>query len=202
MATAVLAVVALAALARVWVLRRRLELVARADHELRGPLTALLMAAERGLPPGAELARVRLGLEDLAAARSGRRARAGRERVDLFDVARTAARGAAAVDWDAGRAVARTDPRRLAQALGNLVANATEHGRGPVVVRGRRAGARVRIEVVDRGPGIPAARRRRRQPRPGGRGRGLAIAAAAAHDAGGRLETSGHPAIDIPVAGS
>ena len=176
---------------RLLVLRRRLELVARAEHELRGPLTALLMAAERGVPPGAELERVRLGLEDLAAARCGRRAVASRECVDLFELTRAAARGSAAVDWNAGRAVVRTDPRRLAQALGNLLANAAQHGRGPVVVRGSRAGAAVRIEVVDRGPGI--VRRRRG-------GRGLTIAQAAAEDAGGRLEAHGHPAIEIPVS--
>lgn len=195
--TFVACVVAVLACARALVLQRRLELVARADHELRGPLTAVLMAAERGLPPGADLTRVRLGLEDLAAARSGRRATVAREPVDLFEVTRVAARGAAAVDWDAGRAVARTDPRRLAQALGNLVANAAEHGRGPVVVRGRRAGARVRIEVIDRGPGIVARRKRRRGD---DRGRGLAIAEAAASDAGADLEARGHPVIDIPIA--
>ena len=182
----------LAACARVLVLQRRLELVARADHELRRPLTALLMAAERGMPPGAELERVRLGLEDLAAARAGRRAGVRTEAVDLFDVTRVAARGAAAVDWDAGRAVVQTDARRLTQALGNLVANAAQHGRGPVVVRGRRAGTRVRIEVADRGPGIPAGRRRRGA-------RGLTIADAAAADAGGRLEATGHPVVEIPV---
>jgi signal transduction histidine kinase len=181
------------ACARVVALQRRLELVARADHELRRPLTALLMAAERGMPPGAELERVRLGLADLAAARSGRRTAPRREVVDLFDVARAAARGSAAVDWDAGRTVVRTDPRRLTQALGNLLANAVQHGRGPVVVRGRRAGTRVRIEVVDRGPGIDGGAKRRRG------ARGLAIAEAAAEDAGARLEASGHPAIDIPV---
>ncbi|MFL5958396.1 MAG: hypothetical protein ACJ756_13190, partial [Solirubrobacterales bacterium] len=65
-------------------LRVRLELVARAEHELRGPLTAFSLAldAARGTPAGrrlavvldAELARARAGLADLAAARSGRRA--------------------------------------------------------------------------------------------------------------------------------
>src|SRR5205085_5891125 len=65
-------------------LRLRLELVARAEHELRGPLTAFALAldAARGTPAGrrlalvldAELARARAGLADLAAARSGSRA--------------------------------------------------------------------------------------------------------------------------------
>jgi signal transduction histidine kinase len=135
--------------------------------------------------------------------------------VDLFEVTRAAARGRAAVDWNAGRTVVRADPRRLSQALGNLVANAEEHGRGPVVVRGRRVGTRVRIEVADRGPGIVSRKRRRRWARAGlgpaspgrgrrlrsrdVRGRGLIVADAAARDAGARLETSGHPVIDIPI---
>src|SRR3954471_21219199 len=65
-------------------LRLRLELVARAEHELRGPLTAFALAldAARGTSAGrrlalvldAELARARAGLADLGAARSGRRA--------------------------------------------------------------------------------------------------------------------------------
>jgi signal transduction histidine kinase len=194
--TVVACLVALLACARVVRLQRRLELVARAEHELRGPLTALVMAAERGRAPGAELDRVRLGLEDLAAARSGRRSPATPELVDLFELTRSAARGAAAVDWGAGRTVVRTDRRRLSQALGNLLANAAEHGRGPVVVRGRRSGERVRIEVVDRGPGIEPGRRRRRG------ARGLIVAEAAAEDAGARLEASGHPVIDIPITRS
>src|SRR4051812_15801387 len=71
--------------------RRRLELVARAEHELRGPLTAFSLAldAARGTHPGrrlavvldAELARARAGLADLSAARSGRRAAPVREPV-------------------------------------------------------------------------------------------------------------------------
>jgi signal transduction histidine kinase len=190
--TALLFFVALLALWRVAVLERRLVLVARADHELRGPLTTLLLACRQGLPPGAELARVQLGLADLAAARHGRRAKSRTETVELPALARRVAPGRVTVDWAAGPAVIRADPRRLSQALGNLVANARQHGRGDVVIRGRRVGARVRIEVADDGPGIRTRRRG---------GHGLAIADAAAADAGGRLEAdAGHPVIDLPVS--
>ncbi|MEA2445556.1 MAG: hypothetical protein QOJ12_2848, partial [Thermoleophilales bacterium] len=48
--TAAALLVALVAVIRVVALERRLLLVARADHELRGPLTSLLMAVERGVP--------------------------------------------------------------------------------------------------------------------------------------------------------
>jgi signal transduction histidine kinase len=150
------------------------------------------MACQRGLPPGAELARVQLGLADLAAARRGRRSAGRREVVDVAAVARSVAPGRAVVDWAAGPAVIRADPQRLSQALGNLVANARQHGRGDVVIRGRRAGSRVRVEVADDGPGIRGRRRRG--------ARGLAIAEAAVADAGGRLEVrAGHPVVDLPV---
>jgi signal transduction histidine kinase len=173
-------------------LERRLVLVARADHELRGPLTNLLMAVERGAPHATDLARVRLGLADLAEARRGRRAAPQPAPVSVAALTRRAAAGRANVDWSAGDVVIRADPRRLSQALGNLLTNAAQHGGGEVVVRGRRAGRRVRIEVADAGPGITSRRRG---------GHGLAIAGSAAADAGGRLEAaSGHPVIDLPLA--
>ena len=48
------------------------------------------------------------------------------------------------------------DRLRLAQATGNLIANAIEHGGGRVEVRGRARGADARIEVIDDGAGLPA----------------------------------------------
>jgi signal transduction histidine kinase len=82
-------------------LRARLELVARAEHELRGPLTAFSLAldAARGTPAGrrlrvvleAELARARAGLADLAAARRGRRAEPVVERVRVDWLLRSSA---------------------------------------------------------------------------------------------------------------
>ena len=96
--TAAALLMALVAVARVVVLERRLLLVARADHELRGPLTSLLMAVERGVPVDTELARVRLGLADLAEARRGRRAAPQRAPVSVAALARRAAAGRATVD--------------------------------------------------------------------------------------------------------
>ena len=153
-------IVAVAAVGRCLALRRRLNLVARAEHELRAPLTTLLLA----LPPQAqrldtELARVRLGLADLAAARSGKRTPPRRERLTI---------GGIAVD---------ADPDRLRQAVGNLVANAHEHGQAPVVITAERRGQSVEIEVTDAGAGL--------------RGQGLKIAEAAAHDSGGELQLNG-----------
>jgi signal transduction histidine kinase len=92
---------------------------------------------------------------------------------------------------DASPAMVLGDPLRLAQACANLVTNAIEHGGGGHVrVTSYMAEGRVRIEVADDGPGLPAplaqlltAARGRRS----ARGHGLAIAAAIAELHGGRL---------------
>lgn len=49
------------------------------------------------------------------------------------------------------------DPLRLEQMVGNLVSNARKYGAPPydVVVRPGTGGRTVRVEVVDRGPGVP-----------------------------------------------
>jgi signal transduction histidine kinase len=203
-------------------LRRRLELVARAEHELRGPLTAFTLAldAARGTPSGrrlgavldAELARARAGLADLSEARRGRRAAAMPEevRVDRLTRSSAAAWDSAAradgrrvrVRFEAGEAVVHGDRRRLAQALGNVMANAVEHGEGDVSVSGSRTRDRVRIEVTNAtrvGAAAAGSSGRGR-----GRGRGLAIAGDAAVDAGGTLtagvgERRAVSILDLPV---
>jgi signal transduction histidine kinase len=208
--------------------RRRLVRVARAGHEARGPLCTARLALE-GLERSArveaidlELRRAALALDDLA----GR----PRERVTTVDVGRLLSEAAPA--WHAlaeahgtklviepGEARVTGDRLRLAQACGNLVANAIEHGAAPddssrsdavalVAVRSWSAGGRVRVEVRDRGPGLPApvtelvaAARGRRSPR----GHGLAIAAAVADRHGGRLssapaERGAHLVLELPAA--
>src|SRR3954466_2534056 len=92
-------------------LRLRLELVARAEHELRGPLTAFALALEAGRRGRevaealeAELARARTALADLTAARCGRRSRSVPRRLELERLARSAAAAwGARVDWRADR---------------------------------------------------------------------------------------------------
>jgi DNA-binding response OmpR family regulator len=192
-------------------LRRRRELVARACHELRGPLTAAHLALHAGARHGdappqrlaaidLELKRAGVALDDLAAARHGRRAPDRDEPVDVGDLlAYQAATWRIVADVfgchlelvEPGRgAIVRGDRLRLAQAVGNLVANALEHGTGRVELLARSLGDRVRIEVADEGPGLPAPvgdlTRRPRAGR-GRRGRGLAIAADIADRHGGRL---------------
>jgi signal transduction histidine kinase len=173
-------------------LRLRLELVARAEHELRGPLTAfgLALDAGRGTAAGrrlalvldAELSRARAGLADLAAARSGRPARAVLEPVRVDGLLRSsAAAWGASVRAGAGDAIVRADRSRLASALGNVLSNAAEHGDGEVSVEARQLRDRVRIEITN-----PIRQR----------GRGLGIAADAAAASGGRLVTA---VLELPV---
>ena len=188
-------------------LRRRLDLVAEAAHELRGPVAAFSYAVawlrrepggvRRALRFEAELARMRTGLSDLDAARRGRRAPAG------WTAAVSGADRGVRVRWDAGRARVRGDRGRLSQAFGNLLANAAEHGSGPIEVHAVRRGARaVRVEVRDGGSGVPRGRR----PGTADRGRGLGIAERAVREAGGTLTLDrgrrGTVAtIELPLAG-
>ncbi|MEA2318879.1 MAG: two-component system, OmpR family, sensor kinase [Solirubrobacteraceae bacterium] len=194
---------------------RHAALVADAGHELRGPLCAARLGLhaledeDRAAAVDLELRRAALALEDLAAASRGRRAGERTQLVDvgalLDDAAETwrplaRAFGAElAVEPLRGRALVRADPVRLAQACGNLVANAVEHGASPVRVRGRVLAGRVRVEVQDAGPGLPGPVRDLvdgsgrgrglmwRGPAAATRGRGLAIAAGIAARHGGRL---------------
>lgn len=219
MLTAVGWVLAAAAGGLAFRMRLRLRRVARAEHELRGAAAALsLAAASVARRPGGgplaeavegQLDRFRAGLADLAPA-------CGHGLVDrsLFQPVpvERAVSGAAAA-W----ALAAPEGRRLrveagpgplaplprgpaAQALGNLLANSFEHGRGDVRVRIAGGAGRVRIEVADEGGGP----RRILPPggfavRPGpGRGLGLWIAAAAAERMGGGLRAGpGGSALEV-----
>ena len=192
-------------------LRRRARLLADAAHELRGPLTAISLglealrrqpaARQRAEALATELCRMEVAADDVAAAGTGRRAPARAVEVPLKQLVErsgeawrsAAARrgGRVAFDWQAGPAAVRADQRRLAQAFGNLLANAVEHGGGEIVVRGRPWNGGVRVEVEDRG--APPAARRRKPGRADGRGRGLGIAGRALEEAGGRLLSFDRP---------
>lgn len=173
-------------LARARVLTRRLERVAYAEHELRGSVTALALIGARATEDreaiAVQLDRLCAGLADLRSARGGGPLADGRAPVDLSSFAE-----ALLAPWRPLRPSRRAAPGprviadrgRLAQALGNLVANAAEHGVGSAELRTRRMGDAVRVEVRNRRGPVDS-------PGPN-RGRGLTIADRAARDLGGRL---------------
>ena len=209
----------LVALVVVHHLRHR-ELVARARHELAGPLHAAGLAlhvARRETPSPRlaavelELRRVGLALDDLDAARAGRRAADAARVVDVGCLLAEQALAWQVAARDRGRTLrvaaksgllVHADPIRLAQAVGNLLANAIEHGAGRVELSASAEANHVTIEVGDEGAGPPATLRRPRAGR-GRRGRGLAIAAEIAARHGGRLRAGqGRVAIELPAARS
>jgi signal transduction histidine kinase len=190
----------------------RMETVARACHELRGPLTAARLGLQLGASNGElsparlraidlELGRAALALEDLDGLRT--RALASRRRLEPVDLCELLADSVEAwqasalsrgvdlgVSWSGCSALVFGERLRLAQAIGNLIANAIEHGGGTVAVRGCGQVGRARIEVTDAGPGLPAPLAElagRAQRGRGRRGRGLAIATAIVASHGGRL---------------
>jgi signal transduction histidine kinase len=128
--------------------------------------------------------------------------------VEAWQASASAAGRTVAVGWSGAEAAVWGDRLRLAQAIGNLVANAIEHGRGPVGVEVAVREAMVRVAVCDDGPGLPApvtelARRPRRGK--GARGRGLAIAADVAEAHGGALvsapaERGARLVLELPLA--
>jgi signal transduction histidine kinase len=212
----------------------RMNAVARACHELRGPLTAARLGLQLGARGSSELSSVRLrgidvelgraalALDDLAGVRRSPGVRlSALVEVDLSRViadsveawsAAAESRGVAlSFAWDGACATVLGDRLRLAQATGNLIANAIEHGGGVISVTGSAGEGRARIEVRDDGPGLPApvaelarrpsGRTRRRT----GRGHGLAVALAVATAHGGRLaaapcERGARLVLDLPMA--
>lgn len=194
------------------------ELVARAEHELRGAATALALACEalrrdpaaRGhaVVIDAQLDRLRAGLEDLGAARGGVEqgaARAGlcrsgdgdrdggrdrpsAEPVEVSELARAAAEPwtGGGFEWEGPPLTTQLDRRRFAKALGNVLANAAEHGSGDIRVTGRAHNGGVRLRVTNRG-------------------RGLLIASEAAEELGGSLsfeivDDTAIATLDLPAA--
>lgn len=193
--------------------------VADASHELRTPLSLLrteielalrrrrsLTELERALRSAAvETDRLsRLAEDLLLIARSDRGSLPIRhERVPVADLLGTVASRFGATAEGAGRRievrppnglVLDADPARLEQALGNLVDNALEHGRGTVRLSAEDRRQAVEIHVTDEGAGFPDGFLERAFERfsrgdeargPGGSGLGLAIVDVVARAHGG-----------------
>lgn len=201
------------------------EFLAAVSHELRTPLTVIsgslellgkqkdeLGGSARKLIDQAErhVARLQRNVEDLLDIAQLQEARIElqREFVDsttiLAEVATTHEPIAAAkeqrirVEPSEGVPVL-VDRRRIQQALGNLVLNASRYApaRTEIVIRAQRVGDEIRFAVADEGPGIPAAERPRifdkfyrgkgTKDHVSGTGLGLAIARTLVELHGGRI---------------
>lgn len=203
-------------------------------HELRTPLTALVNEAsllreqldrlpDQARRPAellaADVDRLRRLVDDLlevARLDSGE----VEVRTEPVEVARLVAGLARSRGWEDAVSVRGTlalasDPRRLERILANLIGNGIEHGGGSVVVTLSPEGETARIEVADRGPGIPPAFlpeaferfAKADAARSGaGTGLGLPIARENARLLGGDLEVDSRPgegtrvALRLPVA--
>ncbi|MBC7279236.1 DUF4153 domain-containing protein [Nocardioides sp.] len=187
--------------------RQRRDLVANVSHELRTPLAALTVVLENlvdgvGSEPAAlqtalgqaeRLSRLVEDLLDLARVDAGK-APLSTSSVDLGPLLEACVAEVRAnerpvsyqVDAPADLVVD-ADPDRLSQLVVNLLDNASRHSPrdGVVTVRAGRDGERYHLEVLDSGPGVPAADRGRvfepfgtlsASAESGGTGLGLAIA--------------------------
>ena len=149
------------------------QAVARACHEVRGPLAAVRLGLEPGVGGSigrlraiqAELARATEALDDLQAVQRIELAESETElicaRIWLTDSVEAWRPVALAqgrevlLEWRGPDAAVRGRQSRLAQVTGNLIANAIDHGQGTVVVRGWVEEEVVMVEVIDAGPGLP-----------------------------------------------
>ena len=195
------------------------RMAADVAHEVRGPLNAVSMAAQRlgrearpdepakqakftelhgALRSG--VARVNGTVEDFLAFGRGPRPAEPRDVVlaslaaDVADREHPAAR----MHGDP-RLTVRTDPVLLSRAIANLLRNAAAVApAGSIEVSWRRGSDGVEVYVDDGGPGVPEADRERvfepfESARPGGTGLGLSIARAAVERLGGRVSVRDAP---------
>jgi two-component system sensor histidine kinase KdpD len=208
------------------------------SHDLRTPLTAILTAATALEPHSEEaaeaqavvveaatrLSRLVEKLLDLSLLQAGN-VEPQNESYSLEDVlheaaAHVSADGAGAqlrLSLDQDLPPLAGDAGQVERAFANLLENAARYSAGkPVAVRAHRAGERVRVRIVDQGPGIrpseieriflPFYRSPGEAPGHQGSGLGLAIARGFVELAGGRISVESLPGqgttfvVELPLA--
>ena len=194
--------------------RERSEVLAGISHDLRTPLTRLRLEAEMSIADDNARAAVVADIGQMEGIIGQFMDYARTDDGEAATVTDLGAllEGVAAHQHRIGRPLAldlaplpqlAVRPRALARAVANLVDNAARYGAGEICLSARQAGPEIRIEVADRGPGIPPAEVERLK-RPftrldaartdaTGTGLGLAIVDRVARLHGGRLELLENP---------
>ncbi|MFN4004291.1 MAG: ATP-binding protein [Hylemonella sp.] len=206
-------------------------LLANASHELRSPLARIRMGLEllRQRPDAAALQEIARNIHELdqlideillASRLDASPDDLGPlEAVDLVGLcAEECARVEAELDSPAGQTQLEVPgvARLLRRAVRNLLENARRHGAGEVRLALRQDGGKARIQVCDRGPGVPPIYRERifepffRLPgaseSAGGVGLGLALVRTIALRHGGSVHCTDHPGggacfvLELPLA--
>jgi hypothetical protein len=196
-------------------LSRRRESLNRALHELRRPLQALVLQAGTAAAGRDQLAQALTALADIDREVNGGSPPPARTLADARALAADAVRrwrGPAALEgrsldlaWHANGSRLVCDEAAIARALDNLIANALEHGYGPIRVEGTERAGRLRYIVADgtAAGGSPwIARRRGPDAR---RGHGLRVVSEVAAAHGGRFAACAHSegasaVLELPVA--
>jgi two-component system osmolarity sensor histidine kinase EnvZ len=193
--------------------RERAMVLAGISHDLRTPLSRLRLALEMSGADKASAESMGIDVEEmdkviaqfLSFARGEDEAREPQDLDALLrDLVDNYRKREQKVTLQPGAPGAfRCAPLSIRRAVSNLVDNALRYAGGAVEVAARRDGSGVVIEVLDRGPGVPASEAERlKRPftrldearsGPGGAGLGLAIVDRIARAHGGRLLLGARP---------
>jgi signal transduction histidine kinase len=200
-------------------LAQQRDFAADASHQLRTPLTALLMRLDEiSATDDLEAAREEAGIaidqvERLTKVVDDLMARSRAHGDDQRHVSLDSVLAALQREWQPAFASARRSVRvhgerglyvratrsAVSQIISTLLENSLQHGRGTVDVHARRSGPSVVLEMSDQGVGVPleiAAHVFERSVSSRGSGLGLALARDLAAASGGRLElVSAQPAV-------